>query len=96
MRPVNLSQAKSSLSRLAQAIKQRQAREIIITRNGRPAAKLVAVDAVPAGKRIGAAKGKFEVPDDIDSGNAEIARLFHNGPDESIARDTACAVADYR
>lgn len=45
-----------------------------------PEARLVAVDAVPAGKRIGVAKGKFEVPDDIDSGNAEIAPLFHNGP----------------
>lgn len=79
MQPVNMLQAKSSLSRLVEAIEQGQASEIIIARNGRPAAKLVAVDAVPAGKRIGVAKGKFEVPDDIDSGNEEIARLFMGG-----------------
>ena len=48
----------------------------MIARNGRPAAKLVAVEVVPTGKRIGVAKGKFEVPDDIDRENDEVARLF--------------------
>jgi hypothetical protein len=28
-------------------------------------------------KRIGVAKGKFTVPDDIDASNAEIAALFN-------------------
>ena len=62
MSAVNMLQAKSSLSRLVEAIEQGQEHEIIIARNGRPAAKLVPVDAVPAGQRIGLAKGKFEVP----------------------------------
>jgi len=79
MRSVNMLQAKSSLSRLVEAIEQGQECEIVIARNGRPAAKLVPVDSVPAGKRIGVAKGKFEVPDDIDVHNEEIARLFLNG-----------------
>ncbi len=48
----------------------------MIARNGRPAARLVPVDAVPAGKRLGVAKGKFKVPDDIDAHNAEVADLF--------------------
>ena len=73
---VNMLQAKSSLSRLVQAIEQGQEREIVIARNGRPAAKLVPLDASPAKKRIGIAKGKFTVPDDIDAHNAEVARLF--------------------
>ncbi len=76
---VNMLQAKSSLSRLVQAIEQGEEREIIIARNGRPAAKLVPIDAAPAGKRIGVAKGKFEVPDDIDVLNPEVARLFLGG-----------------
>lgn len=62
MQSVNMLQAKSSLSRLVEAIEQGQAREIVIARNGRPAAKLVPMDAVPAGQRIGVAKGRFEVP----------------------------------
>lgn len=79
MQAVNMLQAKSSLSRLVEAIEQGQEREIVIARNGRPAAKLVPVDTVPAGQRIGVAKGKFEVPDNIDTNNEEVARLFMGG-----------------
>lgn len=79
MQSVNMLQAKSSLSRLVEAIEQGQAREIIIARNGRPAAKLVPMDAVPAGQRIGVAKGRFEVPDTIDAHNEEVARLLMGG-----------------
>ncbi|MBN8427199.1 MAG: type II toxin-antitoxin system Phd/YefM family antitoxin [Xanthomonadales bacterium] len=79
MQSVNMLQAKSSLSRLVEAIEQGQAREIVIARNGRPAAKLVPMDAVPAGQRIGVAKGRFEVPDTIDAHNEEVARLLMGG-----------------
>ena len=76
MQTVNMLQAKSSLSRLVEAIEQGQEREIVIARNGRPAAKLVPIDTAPSGKRIGAAKGLFMVPDSIDAHNDEVARLF--------------------
>ncbi|MGE0049347.1 MAG: type II toxin-antitoxin system Phd/YefM family antitoxin [Acidithiobacillus sp.] len=79
MQSFNMLQAKSSLSRLVEAIEQGKEREIIIARNGRPAAKLVPVDSVQAGKRIGVAKGKFEVPDSIDAHNEEIEFLFLGG-----------------
>lgn len=79
MQTVNMLQAKSSLSRLVEAIEQGQEREIIIARNGRPAAKLVPIETVPAGKRIGVANGVFEVPDTIDAHNDEVARLFMGG-----------------
>lgn len=79
MHAVNMLQAKSSLSRLVESIEQGQEREIIIARNGRPAAKLVPMDTAPAGQRIGIAKGKFEVPDNIDAHNDEVARLFMGG-----------------
>ena len=76
MRVVNMLQAKTSLSRLVDAIEQGQEREIVIARNGRPAAKLVPVDSAPAIKRIGVAKELFLVPDDIDTHNDEVSRLF--------------------
>jgi len=76
MQSVNMLQAKSSLSRLVDAIEQGEIPEIIIARNGKPAAKLVPVDTPPPGKRIGVAKGLFDVPDDIDAHNADVARLF--------------------
>ena len=80
MPSINMLQAKSSLSRLVESIELGQEREIVIARNGRPAAKLVPIDVLPHGKRIGAAKGKFVVPDDIDAHNDEVARLFAGGP----------------
>jgi len=79
MPTVNMLQAKSSLSRLVEAIELGQEREVIIARNGRPAAKLVPIDSVPPGQRIGIAKGVFEVPDSIDAHNDEVARLFMGG-----------------
>jgi prevent-host-death family protein len=79
MQTVNMLQAKSSLSRLVEAIEQGEQREIIIARNGRPAAKLVPISELQSGLRIGVAKGVFEVPDNIDAGNYEIARIFLGG-----------------
>ena len=81
MHMVNMLQAKSSLSRLVEAIEQGEEREIIIARNGRPAAKLVPIDNVLPGQRIGVAKGAFEVPADIDANNEVVAKLFFGGVD---------------
>lgn len=38
-------------------------REIIIARNGRPAARLVPIERPGAVQRLGVAKGKFVVPE---------------------------------
>ena len=79
MQPVNMLQAKSRFSRLVEAIEQGQEREIVIARNGRPAAKLVPIDTALVEKRIGVARGLFEVPDTIDAHNDEVAQLFMGG-----------------
>lgn len=76
MESVNMLQAKSTLSRLVEAIEAGHESEIIIARNGRPAARLVPVENRPVGCRLGVAKGMFEVPDDIDAHNDEVAQLF--------------------
>lgn len=76
MRPVSLSQATKTFSRLVEAIELGQEREIVISRNGRPVARLVSVDTQRTGPRLGVAKGLFEVPEDIDAHNAELAQNF--------------------
>jgi antitoxin (DNA-binding transcriptional repressor) of toxin-antitoxin stability system len=76
MQAVNMLEAKSSLSRLVQAIEEGREREIIIARNGRPAARLVPLENTPVERRIGVAKGRFSVPESIDEHNAEVAALF--------------------
>jgi prevent-host-death family protein len=73
---VNLFEAKSSLSRLVEAVESGAETEIIIARHGRPAAKLVAIRPAATSKRIGVAKGKFVVPDTIDADEAALAALF--------------------
>jgi len=72
----NMLEAKSNLSRLVEAVETGTESEVIIARNGRPAARLVPIQSSPAGKRIGIAAGKFTVPDDIDSHDTIIAELF--------------------
>lgn len=76
---VNLLQAKTSLSRSVEAIEQGEEREIVIARNGRPAAELVPMDSASAGKRIGVAKGLFVMPDTNDAQNDEVSQLFMRG-----------------
>lgn len=80
MPAVNMLDAKTNLSRLVDSLEQGTAREFVIARNGRPAAKLV-----PLGNthlqhhRLGVAKGHFAVPDNIDTHNSEVAQLFQGG-----------------
>ena len=73
---VNMLEAKSTLSRLVAAVETGVETEIIIARNGRPAAKLVAIGPARTGKRIGIAAGRFVVPDTIDADEAALAALF--------------------
>ena len=75
---VNMLDAKTSLSKLVHALETGEAREFIIARNGRPAARLVplASASLDPSRRIGVAKGRFKVPDDIDSANGEVLKLF--------------------
>jgi prevent-host-death family protein len=81
MTVVNMLEAKNNLSKLVEAVESGGESEIIIARNGRPAARLVPLEAKKAGVRLGVAKGLFEVPDNIDEDNEEIARMFY-GDDE--------------
>jgi prevent-host-death family protein len=73
MLTVNMLEAKSTLSRLVETGAET---EIIIARNGRPAARLVPLKPGGAGQRIGIAKGKYVIPDNIDEDNELIADLF--------------------
>jgi prevent-host-death family protein len=75
MNTVNILEAKTHLSRLVEEIASGVQRDIIIARNGKPAARLVPLDAQHK-LRLGLAKGRFIVPDRIDDDNDDIAALF--------------------
>lgn len=76
MKTVNMLDAKSSLSRLVEAVESGSETEIVIARNGKPAARLVAIAQPSTGCRLGVAKGRFEVPESIDTDNDKVAALF--------------------
>lgn len=76
MLTVNMLEAKTNLSRLVEAVETGEESEIVIARNGRPAARLVSIAAQPTGKRIGVAKGKYLIPEDIDRDDEAIASMF--------------------
>ena len=80
MSTVNVFQAKTNLSKLLKRIETGQDTEIVIARHGRPVARLTQLATKKPGKKIGVAKGRFEVPDSIDEDNAKVARLFHGEP----------------
>jgi prevent-host-death family protein len=75
VRTVNMLDAKTNLSRLVEAVESGDESEILIARNGKPVARLTAVKR-DVSRRIGVAKGEFQVPDDIDAYNDEIRALF--------------------
>lgn len=79
MQCVNIFQAKTTFSKLVEAIESGREQEIVIARNGKPVAKLTAIVTQPVEKRLGVAQGKFEVPDDIDADNETVLRLFTTG-----------------
>lgn len=70
---VDIEEATAALPALLASLEKGQVCEIFITRVGRAVARLVCVESVV---RIGVAKGKFEVPENIDSDNGEITPLF--------------------
>ncbi|MFA5081773.1 MAG: type II toxin-antitoxin system prevent-host-death family antitoxin [Hydrogenophilaceae bacterium] len=79
MQTVSLFDAKTHLSRLIDQIASGTEEEIVISRNGKPVARVLPIRA-DVSRRIGLACGEFEVPDDIDRHNAEVAALFQGQP----------------
>ena len=90
---VNMLEAKSTLSRLVQDLEQGLLDEVVIARNGRPAARLLPLASVHAdrARRLGVARGRFEVPGppaEADDGKspsntrwgAVTCRCPHRGP----------------
>lgn len=76
MSGINRPQAKTNLSLLVEALERGEEREIIIARNGRLVAKRAPVGTIPTDRRIGVARGPFEMPDDIDGSTLDVAHLF--------------------
>jgi prevent-host-death family protein len=79
---VNIGEVKTHLSRFVRALERGVETEIIITRNGKPAARLVPIEAAPKNRRLGLLSGQFPMmtQEEFDADNEEIWALFEDGP----------------
>lgn len=77
MTTVNIFKAKSDLSRLIEAVESGKESEIIIARNGKPAARLVPIKpAAGPVQRIGVISVAGDIPPDDAAMTAAIADMF--------------------
>ena len=82
MQAVSIFQAKTHLSRIVEDLVTHREDQVIISRHGRPVAKLTALPGQDTSKRIGRARGRFDIPDDIDRSNDTIAAMFGTGRED--------------
>lgn len=75
MQTINIHQAKTNLSKLV--AKTQAGEEVIISKAGKPVAKLVAYEEKLEPRKPGLWKGKISVPDDFDDEDEEINKLFY-------------------
>ena len=73
---VSTSEGKNLPSRSVDAAEGDGEREVVVACGGRPGARPVPPDASASAPRLGVARGRFEVPDDIDADDVEIAGAF--------------------
>ncbi len=81
MSTYNMHEAKTHLSRLAE--RAAGGEEIVIARNGRPLARLVALEARPKRRQPGGWEGQVWISDDFDDPLPwEIQRYFEGEDDD--------------
>lgn len=73
---VNMLEAKSDLSRLVKLLESKQEEVIYLARNGTAVVQMTLIPKKPVSKRIGAAEGKFKIPDEFDQWDKEVEDMF--------------------
>ncbi len=74
MTTVGVGEAKTHLSRLLREVEQ--GAEVLIERDGRPVAKLVAVTPPVSAHWFGMDRGRYEVPEDFNEPLPELEQFF--------------------
>jgi antitoxin (DNA-binding transcriptional repressor) of toxin-antitoxin stability system len=82
MHTVSLFEAKTHLSSIIESLLSGKESEVVISRRGKPVVRLSPLEQSNVAARIGVAKGRFSVPDNIDFSNENISVLFTGGEPE--------------
>ena len=73
---MNVLEAKTNFSKIIGMLERREEDEVIVARAGKPVVKIVYIEPEDVSRRIGVAEGLFEIPDDFDAPDDDIARMF--------------------
>lgn len=76
MTKVNMLEAKTDLSKLVRLLESKQEDVIYIARNGTAVVQMTLISPKSTANRIGAAEGKFKVPDEFDMWDHEAEDMF--------------------
>ncbi|MCF7837345.1 MAG: type II toxin-antitoxin system Phd/YefM family antitoxin [Candidatus Marinimicrobia bacterium] len=79
MQTVSLFDAKTHLSRIVEDLLSGKEDRVVIARRGKPVVLVTPAKGVETSRRVGLAKGRFDIPDDIDGPNPTVAALFEGG-----------------
>ena len=82
MNTVSLFDAKTHLSRIVEDLLSGKEDRVVIARRGIPVVLVTPAKEADVSRRIGLARGRFDVPDDMDHANPAIATLFVGGTAE--------------
>jgi len=83
MHTVSLFEAKTHLSRIVESLVSGREDRVVISRRGKPVALVTPLHSKDVSKRIGIARGRFTVSDDIDGSNSKITALFRGTKEAS-------------
>ncbi len=73
----NVTETKAELSALLVMVENGE--DVIISRAGKPVAKIVKVDQRTEPRKLGLLKGQFKFSPDYDEADMEIEKLFYEG-----------------
>ena len=77
MKPVNIHEAKTRLSKLVERAEAGE--EVVIARAGKPVAKLIPFAVARGRRRLGLLDGKFRIPEDFNAPLPESALRAFEG-----------------
>lgn len=73
---MNVLEAKTNFSKILMMLETKQEDEVIICKNNKPVARITWLPQIDRSKCLGIAQGKYDIPDDINDGDEEIAQMF--------------------
>lgn len=87
MATVNMLEAKTNLSRLVESVESGREAEVVIARNGKPAARLVPIEPPRKKVKIGLAKGKYGPAPTLEEWNAldaDVLAMFEESMEKRL------------